>query len=241
MTNPVRRALRLAGAAVFASACAAALPAAGTIRLDLDASDAPRKIFHARLTIPAPPGPLTLLYPKWIPGEHGPTGPIADVGGLRIAAQGRPIAWTRDPLEMYAVRCEVPAGVSEIEVDLDFLSPASTGQFSSGSSATAALAIVSWNQVLVYPKGTEADSLLFAASLRLPAGWSHATALTEESGGGEVIRFAPVSLTTLVDSPVLAGRYFRVVALSDSRPPTGSTSRRTARPRSRCPPTPFAP
>ncbi|MCA1609710.1 MAG: M61 family peptidase [Acidobacteria bacterium] len=219
MTNPVRRALRLA-AAVFAFASARAIPAAGTttIRLEVDAREAPRKIFHARLTIPAAPGPLTLLYPKWIPGEHGPTGPIADVGGFRIAAGGTPVPWTRDPVEMYAVRCEVPAGASEVEVGLDFLSPASTGQFSSGSSATDALALVSWNQVLVYPKGPQADSLLYAASLRLPSGWSHATALAEEGGGGDLIHFAPVSLTTLVDSPVLAGKYFRVVPLSDSAP-----------------------
>ncbi|MEP6801809.1 MAG: PDZ domain-containing protein [Acidobacteriota bacterium] len=215
-----RNKLRTAAAALFACACAASLRAAGPIRLEVDAREAPRKLFHSRMTIPASPGPLTLLYPKWLPGEHGPTGPIADVAGFRITAGGHAIAWTRDPVEMYALLCEVPAGASEIEVSLDLLSPASPGQFSSGASATATLALVSWNQFLVYPKGAEADTQLYAATLRLPAGWSHGTALPEEGGGsgGDVLRFAPVSLTTLVDSPVLAGRHFRVVTLSESAP-----------------------
>ena len=215
-----RRALRTAAAAFFVCSSAAVLSAAGPIRLEVDARDAPRKLFHARMTIPASPGPLTLLYPKWLPGEHGPTGPIADVAGFRITAGGRTIPWTRDPIEMYAFLCEVPAGASDIEVSLDLLSPASAGQFSSGSSATATLALVSWNQFLVYPKGVDTDALLYAATLRLPAGWSHGTSLTEEGGGAgsDVVRFAPVSLTTLVDSPVLAGQHFRVVTLSETAP-----------------------
>ncbi len=221
MAISLRCSLRSAAAAFLAFSAAGALRAAGPIRLEVDASEAPRKLFHARLWIPATPGPLTLLYPKWLPGEHGPTGPIADVAGLRITAGGRAIAWTRDPVEMYAFVCEVPGGASEIEVSLDLLSPASAGQFSSGASATSTLAIVNWNQFLVYPKGADADALLYAATLKLPAGWSHGAALAEENGGtavGDTVRFSPVSLTTLVDSPVLAGRFFRTVTLSDITP-----------------------
>ncbi|MEP7132712.1 MAG: M61 family peptidase, partial [Acidobacteriota bacterium] len=222
MAISLRRSLQPAAAAAFlAFSAAGVLRAAGPIRLEVDASEAPRKLFHARLWIPATPGPLTLLYPKWLPGEHGPTGPIADVAGLRITAGGRAIAWTRDPVEMYAFVCEVPGGASEIEVSLDLLSPASAGQFSSGASATSTLAMVSWNQFLVYPRGADADALLYAASLKLPAGWSHGTALAEENGGtaaGDTVRFSPVPLTTLVDSPVLAGRFFRTVTLSDVPP-----------------------
>lgn len=95
------------------------------ITIAVDATEAPRKILHARLSIPANPGPLTLMYPKWIPGEHGPTGPIIDLAGLKLSAAGKPIPWRRDDVEMYAFHIEVPAGASAIDVSLDFLLPAS--------------------------------------------------------------------------------------------------------------------
>jgi predicted metalloprotease with PDZ domain len=187
--------------------------------LDVDAREAPRKIFHAKLTIPAAPGALTLVYPKWIPGEHGPTGPIADLAGLRFTAAGKPVPWKRDLADMYRIQLVVPAGADAIEAHLDYLSPAETGQFSSGASATANLALISWNQLLLYPEGRKPDETLFDATIRLPQGWKWATALERASATpAEGIRFAPVSLTTLVDSPVLAGEYFRVVALTEGPP-----------------------
>ncbi len=188
------------------------------IALEVDAREAPRKIFHAKLKIPAKPGGLTLFYPKWIPGEHGPTGPIADVAGLKIAAGGKTIPWRRDPLNMYGLEIEVPAGADAVEVSLDFLSPAKTGGFSSGSSATANLALISWNQLLLYPKGANADETTYEVALELPAGWKFATALETERQSGSRVEFRPVSLTTLVDSPLLAGRNFRVVELSAGPP-----------------------
>ena len=192
---------------------------ARAVVLDVDAREAPRKIFHSKLTIPAVPGPLTLAYPKWIPGEHGPTGPIADLAGLRFSAAGKPVPWKRDPVDMYRIQLVVPAGADAIEAQLDYLSPAETGQFSSGASATANLALVSWNQLLLYPGERKPDEILFDATIRLPHGWKWATALERAPGPpGEGIRFAPVSLTTLVDSPVLAGAYLRVVTLTDGAP-----------------------
>ena len=191
---------------------------ARAIRLDVDAREAPVKIFHAKLAFPVAPGPFTLLYPKWLPGEHGPTGPIADLAGLKLSAGGKPVAWTRDPVEMYAFHCTVPAGATELEAVLDYLSPAASSGFSSGASATAVLAVVSWNQVLLYPRGADLDRLPYAASLRLPPGWSFATALDREGTATDPIRFAPVSLTTLVDSPVLAGAHLRSLALSTGEP-----------------------
>src|SRR5579883_3553205 len=101
----------------------AALACAQEIRVQVDATDAPRRIFHTRLTIPAKPGPMTLLYPEWIPGEHGPTGPITDLVGLKITAGGRSIPWTRDRVNMYAFHVDVPAGVSSIEAVFDLISP----------------------------------------------------------------------------------------------------------------------
>ena len=93
---------------------AARVPAADAvpITLELDAREAPQKILHSRLVIPAAPGPLTLVYPKWIPGEHGPTGPLTDVAGLRFTAGGKALRWERDLVDMHAVQCVVPAGAA---------------------------------------------------------------------------------------------------------------------------------
>src|ERR1700730_5723758 len=103
-----------------------------TITLSVDASEAPRKMFHAQLRIPAKPGSLTLYYPKWIPGEHGPTGPITDLTGLKFAASGRTLAWRRDLKDGFTFLVEVPAGATEVVANLDYTSPAS---FEPGYSA----------------------------------------------------------------------------------------------------------
>ena len=114
---------------------AAPKPSAPMITLAVDASDAPRKIFHAQLTIPATPGTLTLYYPKWIPGEHGPTGPIQDLAGLKFTANGQALKWRRDLLDGWTFHVEVPAGVSAVNASLDFISPASQeeGIFTAGA------------------------------------------------------------------------------------------------------------
>lgn len=205
---------RLAPAAGFALFVGAArLAGQAPMTVDVDAREAPRRVFHARLRIPAAAGPLTLLYPQWLPGEHSPTGPIADLAGLRFSAGGRTLPWKRDPVDMYAFHLDVPAGAGAVEVALDFLSPAAAQAFTSGPSSTPELALVSWNQVLLYPKSVPPDELVCAASLRLPEGWKYGTALTIAREGPDGIAFAPVSLTALVDSPVLAGAHFRTVTL----------------------------
>src|SRR5262245_38136756 len=190
---------------------------AGKVTLAVDASEAPRKIFHARLTFDVSPGPLTLQYPKWLPGEHGPTGPISDLAGLKITAGGKDVAWRRNLTEMYNINLEVPAGTSTLEVALDFLSPANEAGFSSAASATEQLAVISWNQMLLYPKGSNPNTISYTASLRLPAGWKFGTALPVAREGADTVDFAPASLVTLVDSPVLIGAYFRKVALNEER------------------------
>jgi len=185
-----------------------------SIRLFVDATDIGRKIYHAHLDIPAKPGPLTLVYPKWIPGEHGPTGPITDLVGLKIQAAGKSIPWRRDDVDMYAFHVEVPAGADNVDVALDFLSAASTAGFSSAASATPHLAIVTWNQLVVYPEGAKTDDVMIDASLVLPPGWKSATSLSTSEAPGQGLHYAQVSLTTLVDSPVLAGEYMKVVPLT---------------------------
>jgi len=188
-----------------------------TVTISVDASEAPRKILHAQLTIPAAPGTLTLYYPKWIPGEHGPTGPIQDLTGLKFTANGQPLKWRRDLLDGWTMHVEVPAGISAVNASLDFTSPAEQeGIFTAGASATDKMTVLSWNTVLLYPAGWTSDELTYQASLRLPEGWKFGTPLPVASQSGTEIKFNPASLTTLVDSPVIAGEHLRVVPLSEN-------------------------
>jgi predicted metalloprotease with PDZ domain len=199
-----------------------------TVTLSVDASDAPRKIFHAQLRIPAKPGMLTLYYPKWIPGEHGPTGPITDLTGLKFTASGKTLTWRRDLLDGFTFHIEVPAGENEVTANLDYASPASYEPgYSAGMAATDKLYIVNWNTLLLYPAGYGSDDLTYSASLRLPSGWKFATSLHVSGQAGndndndKEIHFAPVSLTMLVDGPVLTGEYLKVVPLTppNANPP----------------------
>ncbi|HVB56046.1 MAG TPA: hypothetical protein VNE63_06380 [Candidatus Acidoferrales bacterium] len=192
----------------------------GPIRISVDATQAPQKILHAHLQMPVQPGPLTLYYPEWIPGEHMPDGPIVDVAGLRFTAGGKTIPWRRDLVDMFAFHLNIPQQTNSLDVDLDFLLSAPAAGFSGGASATAFLNVLSWNQVLVYPKGYAARDITFVPSLRLPAGWKFGTALPGAKQNGTMIDFAPVPLNTLVDSPVLAGRYFRAIQLTPGEKPS---------------------
>jgi len=202
------------------SASAAIAPAASpatppTVTISVDATHAPRKIFHASLKIPATPGDLTLYYPKWIPGEHAPDGPVIDLAGLKFSAAGKTLKWRRALDDGFTLHVEVPADTTEINAELDFLSPATfEGGFSAGSSATDKLAIISWNQVLLYPKGWKSDDINYSASLKLPDGWKFGTPLPISSQTGNEIHFATVSLTTLVDSPVITGEFLKIVPLA---------------------------
>lgn len=194
---------------------------AAPITIRVDASDAPSNLLHAHLNIPTSPGPLALFYPKWIPGEHGPTGPIVGLSGLRFSANGSTIAWQRDPVEMYEFHVDVPAGANAIDVDLDYLLPPPGTNFTAGASASPRLAVLSWNTVLLYPQTSSSDALQYEPTLRIPSGWKYATALETLSAGGD-IRFETVSLTTLIDSPVQMGMNLKKIDI-----PNGSGLRHT--------------
>jgi len=194
--------------------------AAQSITLHVDLTDAPRNIYHARLKIPVhpgssvtPAGEMSLVFPKWIPGNHRPSGPIAGLTGIRMEAAGQPIAWERDPIEMYEFHVKVPAGADSIEVSLDAI----TSQDSAGANGPAASSNVldlNWNAVVLYPKGARSDDVTFSPSVTLPPGWKFGTALTVAHAGGDDVEFAPVSLTTLVDSPLIAGAHYRRIDLT---------------------------
>jgi predicted metalloprotease with PDZ domain len=189
------------------------------IRLSVDATQAPQKILHAHMMIPVQPGPLTLFYPQWIPGEHMPDGPIINVAGMKFTGGNQVIPWRRDLVEMFSIHLDVPAGVTSLQADLDFLLSAPAGGFSAGASATASLDVLSWNQVLLYPQGLPSKDIPFVASLKLPAGWKFGTALPITKQDGDTIEFAQEPLTTLVDSPVIAGKYFRAIQLTPGQNP----------------------
>jgi predicted metalloprotease with PDZ domain len=199
--------------------CLPCFAAGPTVSIAVDATEAPRKIIHAKLRIPAAAGTLTLYYPKWIPGEHAPDGPVIDLAGLKFAAGGKTLTWRRDLKDGWTINVDVPAGQNEVLADLDYLEPATlVGGFSAGSSATDKLLILSWNQVLLYPKGWKSDDITFSASLRIPEGWKYATSLPVSNANGSDLHFGPVSLTTLVDSPVLTGQYMKSVPLTTGQP-----------------------
>jgi predicted metalloprotease with PDZ domain len=212
------RFLFLSGCIVLGLSFVAEVASAQAIQLSVDLSDARRNIFHSRLKIPARPGPLTLVYPEWIPGNHRPSGPIANVTGLQMEAGGKPLAWRRDPIDMYAFHVDLPAGVDELQVSFDTITnDGSAG--ASGPSATTKVLDLNWNQVVLYPQGTSSDEVLIAASVSMPApGWTFGTALPllhrDQAGGNVVNSFKPVSLTALVDSPLIAGEHYRRVELT---------------------------
>jgi predicted metalloprotease with PDZ domain len=206
-------------ATFFASARVRAQTPPGTIRLAVDASSAPQKILHAHEQIPVQEGELTLYYPEWIPGEHMPDGPIINLAGMKFSAAGKMVSWRRDLVDMFAIHLQVPPGANLLDVDLDFLLSAPATGFSAGASATASLNVLSWNQVLLYPRGYAVHDLIFVPSLRLPPGWMYGTALPAAKQNGDPIEFLPVPLNTLVDSPVLAGRYFRKIDLTPGQNP----------------------
>jgi predicted metalloprotease with PDZ domain len=205
LTHPVAIAsLIVIGTVRFAAAAPASI--------EVDARQAPRGIMSAHLRLPVTAGPLTLVYPKWLPGRHSPAGPLTSLGGPRFTAAGRTLPWRRDAVDMNAFHLEIPAGVMNLEADLEILtSPAPDGVvpgLETPRTATESLLILEWNQLLLYPAGSRSDDLTYQASVHLPPGWKFATALSTVAVA-DAVQFAPVSLTTLVDSTLLAGRHVR--------------------------------
>jgi len=193
--------------------------ASRSIRISVDATRATQKILHAQLEIPASPGPLTLYYPKWMPADHSPDGPIQNLTGLKFISAGKTIPWRRDLVDMFAFHLEVPKGASSVTVDLDFLLsvPGPTIDFS--ASASAKILVLMWNQVLLYPSGLPADKIMFEPTLKLPEGWKFNTSLPVTSQSGNVIQFGPVALDLLVDSPVQSGEFLREIPLTPGQNP----------------------
>ncbi len=199
----------------FALPCVAAAARAQTpapLTVFVDATQAAQHIYHIKETIPASPGPFTFVYPQWIPGYHGPVGPIEGVVALHVSAGGAPLEWRRDLVDMYAVHTVVPAGSAALEVDFAVAgAPSHNGQIEPVN--TSQLALLEFSNFVVYPQGATAVGTQVAASVKLPAGWTFGTALPVATTAGDTVTFAPASLYTLVDSPVISGAHERAFPL----------------------------
>jgi predicted metalloprotease with PDZ domain len=189
--------------------CAHVAMAAQPMTVVVDAREAPRNILHVRMTIGVAPGDVTLYYPKWVPGEHGPTGPLANLATLSIEGGGKPLAWQRDLVDMYAFHVHVPDGVTTLQVSFDFL------MTQDDVMGTPDILVLNWNRVVLYPAGTPVRDLAITPSVILPAGWRFGTALPSPKQSADRVDFDTVSLETLVDSTLDAGRYTRRVMLFD--------------------------
>jgi predicted metalloprotease with PDZ domain len=189
----------------------------GVIHLSVDATDLERHIFSVHETIPARAGESTVLqYPQWLPGNHSPTGRVDKLAGLMIRANGTRLEWTRDPVDVFAFHVGVPAGAVALEVEFQFASPLDPNE--GRVVMTPDMLNLQWNAVALYPAGYFARQITIEPSVRLPDGWQFATALETASSHGGVTAFKPVSLETLVDSPIFAGRYFKRLDLDPAGP-----------------------
>jgi predicted metalloprotease with PDZ domain len=215
---------------MFRAACLIALAVASAVRaadpppvdLEVDLSDVGRRVVHTKLIIPATPGPLTLFYPRWIPGTHGPIGPISEQAGVRITAGGKTLPWKRDDVDTHALHVTVPEGATAVEAAFDLvLQPPGTGSWlgTTLTSASPKLAVLNWNEVLVYPKSDKAMAQPFRASVKLPQGWKYGTALRDATATSEKVSFPPVTLEELIDSPVICGEYVKEVPIGPATGP----------------------
>ncbi|HEX7886715.1 MAG TPA: peptidase M61 [Phenylobacterium sp.] len=180
----------------------------GTLKLEVDATDIERRIFRVRQTIPlAGPGPITLLYPEWVPGGHAPRNALFNVAGLAIKANGQAVSWTRDPVEVFAFHVTPPAGAASLEVEFQYLSPTAGDQ--GRVVMTPEMLNAQWLSLAFYPAGYFTRRIPIDAAIKLPEGWSYATALEAQGADGGWTRFKTVDFDTLMDSPMFAGRYFK--------------------------------
>ena len=180
--------------------------AQNSIKLAVDATDAAKNMLHVRETMAVKAGEFDLFYSKWIPGEHAPTGTINNMVNFFVTANGKPLAWRRDDVEMFAFHLTIPEGVSAIEINFDDVSQP-------GTTMSANLARIKWNRLLLYPRGVKSDDVSVTASLKMPADWKYATALTTVKESGNTVDFKETNLTTFIDSPAMIGRYFKKVPL----------------------------
>jgi predicted metalloprotease with PDZ domain len=186
---------------------------AGPVALTVQLPNPQQQILYVKEVMPVSPGPLTLCYPKYIPGDHAPDGPIDEMMGLEITADGKPVAWLRDEVDMFTFHLTVPTGVNRIDIRF---------QFPARDRITPNLLGLEWNEVALYQAGYPTSAEMYQPALVIPSGWHYASALTTKESVDGRITFASVPFNTLVDSPVIAGKYFRELDVT----PAGSSVHR---------------
>ena len=189
------------------------IPYPGTMQLTLDASDVTRAIFRIRQHIPVPSaGDFVLLYPKWVPGGHSPRNDIKNITGFKPTANGRPLKWVRDNLDVFAFHIEVPQGVTAIDVEYQYVTPTGPGQ--GRTLMTPDMASIQWLANSMYPAGYYVRNIPVQASVIVPASWKVATALRPSGQAGNRIDYPVTSYEILMDSPLIAGAHYRKIPLT---------------------------
>jgi predicted metalloprotease with PDZ domain len=211
-TTPLLAALLAAGAMAQTTIPAPLdQPYPGTIVLKVDATNTAQQIFRIHETIPVKPGKQVLLYPQWVPGNHGPSAPLNQFAGLKLTANGKPLRWQRDPLNVHAFHIDVPKDAAAIEADYQYLSPVEPNQ--GRTTMTNDILGVQWQSMTLYPAGYFSRRITVQPNLTLPAGWQYGSALETADRKGDEVAFKPLDLETLIDSPLFAGRYFKRIDL----------------------------
>ncbi|HEX4412264.1 MAG TPA: hypothetical protein VH107_01460 [Lacipirellulaceae bacterium] len=194
--------------------------AAQQFSIHADLSEASRGLIRAKLSIPVKEGPLTLVYPQWIPGDHGPTGPITDLSGLKFTGGGKPISWRRDLTDMYALHLDIPSGVQNLDAELEYLAP-TVGEAEEPSTSSQ-LAVLNWNLVTLFPKGSDASKIIVEPSVKLFPGWKFGCAM-ETAPSASIdgnIHFKSITLEMLIDHPLIAAKHFKQLDLTPGAEPT---------------------
>jgi len=190
---------------------------AGPITLDVDATDTARHIFRVHEAIPVAAGQaVTLLYPRWLPGNHSPSGPIFQMTGLEVSANGQRLEWRRDTADVYALHIDAPPGVTALDLRFQYVSPTAAPQ--GRITMTDVMLDLQWNAVVLYPAGYYASRIRVIPSVKLPDGWTGYTALDGARPDGATTHYGETALDVLVDSPIYAGRYTKQVDLDPHGP-----------------------
>jgi predicted metalloprotease with PDZ domain len=185
-------------------------PYPGTISLLVEVTNITDRVLNVHETIPIKGHDVTLLYPEWLPGTHSPSNPVSELAGLVVTANGKRIAWMRDPVNMYAFHLEAPQDATALDINFQYLAPLDPKR----GRISSTFADVTWNSVLLYPAGYFSRDIKFEPALRLPEGWKFASALDLKSQNGNLVQFKDTTLNTLVDSPLYAGVNFKRLDLS---------------------------
>ncbi len=181
----------------------------GTMRLDIDATDVKRGVYRVTQTIPvvAGKGKLTVLMPQWLPGNHSPRGPLAELVDLQFFAGDQKLSWKRDPVEIYAFHVDVPQDAREVVAKFIHTSPLQSAE--GRITMTQEMLNLQWEKMSLYPAGHYVRQIKVVPSVMIPEGWTAAAALDGVQQQGNKLSWGETSYEILVDSPIFAGKYFR--------------------------------